>query len=237
MTFTILHANIYKANRRLEHAVKLIASLGPDIGGINEGINAVPRLRKMRRHSCIVNKQRGRGQWDTAILVHKRNTVQHWRSEKATKAVAPLKIAPARYTTSVAFLDAEGVKRKHFNVHLNAVLQNRTTGAPLVRAARVIQAGFQMALLELRVRAAKLRGRVVTISGDFNYRDRKGTTVDTDWRWSPQSVFTRLGMDWWTEGIDYIAFPKTYKITRRLVIPTNQTGSDHPWMLADLERR
>lgn len=232
-----LHANIYRANRQLDTDLRFIESLDVDVAAINEGINAVPKLKLLKGFQLVVNAVRSRGGWDTPILIRTKHKLLGWSSKQVTEAVEPSKLAPARFNTAARFLANGNRKRrhKHYCVHYNAVLQNRTTGAPLLRAARVVQARLQAIALEASARAAIARGIVVTISGDFNYRDRPGTTADTDWHYSPQKMFTRLGLTWISEGLDYFAYPEDAALETKEVISTKRTGSDHPWLLLVLK--
>jgi hypothetical protein len=235
----LLQANIYKGNKRLHDAFAVILRLDPDVVSINEGIRAVPALREagrlMARFRLVVNRVRSRGGWDTPILLNDtRNEVRGWWSRRQTRPSIPSKWAPARFTTSVAFDDEEGRTWRHFNVHLNAVIQSKRTWDPLLQAARTVWAGRQMASLERQIKRAQRRGRLVSGAGDLNWNDRRPSGAP--WKWAPQEVFARCGLAWVNVGPDWVWFPASWVVTEQGVIDQDETGSDHKWLWVDVER-
>lgn len=141
-------------------------------------------------------------------------------------------IAPDRYLTWVRF-EWKGVKYAIINMHPNAAVQNRDTGAPLSRKIKRVREFIRsMKELEEEIQSQKADGYVPVVTGDLNYRVRPGVTL---WKWSPAAVFKRNGLAFHAEGLDYIAWQATKLGKIRVnVIPASQTGSDHPWLVADL---
>ena len=237
----LLQANIMKSNPRLPEALASIEQLDPDIANLNEAINAVEPMRRrwksVHLFDVLAPKRRSRGGWDTVVLLNRvRNRLIGARSTRDTEPAAPSKWAPARFTNIVRWIPRHAVnadRGKHFDVHLNAVIQSKRTGGPLLQAARTVQAGIQMRLLQTRIRWAMRRGYDVTVAGDFNYRVRPGSKV---WKWAPENVFARCGLTFVRDGIDYIAYdPTRWRLVRREVIAREDTGSDHEWLYVELE--
>lgn len=235
----ILQANIYKGNQRLLDAMSVILRLDPDVASINEGIRAVPVFRRskrlMGRFQLFVNRVRSRGGWDTPILLNQRNEVRGWRAKRETRPSFPSKWAPARFTHRATFEDEEGRRWRHFSIHLNAVIQSKRTWGPLLQAARTRWAGVQMASLERQIKRAQRRGLLVSVAGDVNWRDVDPT--GSPWKWSPAEVFARCDLDWVSHGPDWIAFPDTWRATHEEDVDQDETGSDHKWLVVDIEPR
>lgn len=144
-------------------------------------------------------------------------------------------IAPDRYLTWVRY-KYKNVKYCIINVHPNAVVQNKKTGRFLSKKMkRVSQYIASMKRLQAEIKRQQNDGFVVIVTGDMNFRDIKAAKLV---RWGPVAIFKRCGLTYHAVGLDYVAWDSEKLVKKSMrVIPASQTGSDHPWIVADLRPR
>lgn len=127
----------------------------------------------------------------------------------------------------------------HIATHWNAALQNRMTGrvleGPRVRATETASRLLLTAVSQLRE-----EGREGWVTGDFNYRVHHTPGFQL-WEHSPQTVFTKINMAWFADGLDYLAWTPGLRLRKNHPIQvlkrdTENNRSDHPWLVGFFTR-
>lgn len=229
----IASINIYAGNKQLAKDIRTIKSLDLDVFGVQEASRRFNMLANGfdRGYRVFAPKSSIRGAKDCTTFVSRRLKVVAHSTKIISQAAAPKRVAPARWLTAVV-VEEGGERYAFLNVHLHASIQNRRTGNPL-NARRVNQYIKGIQEIERQIGAYQKAGYKVIVVGDFNYRIFKVRAFRL-WRYSPQSLFERCGLQFISDKLDYIAFSKSLKIKSRKNIPTSQTGADHPWLILDL---
>lgn len=165
-----------------------------------------------------------RGAHDTPILRRRHHQKVNAFHYKAVDASTPIKIAPERWNTGVAYRHSWGVIG-HVTAHPNAAV----IGLDPRQVDRVRKYVDQMVQLEKSIRTWRQKGYTVVVTGDLNHGS------GGDW-WAPEAMFDRLNMATWQVGVDWIAWDRRLALPKqnRQVITDN--GQDHPWLLAKFQR-
>lgn len=195
-----------------------------------------PQIKKtFKKHHLIGSDLGGKSSREVPILLRKKKRflgqgaeLISYRTRKDNRG-----IAPDRYLTWVRYKHG-GRNYCLINLHPNAAVQNRATGNVLnTSMARVKQYLKSMRALEREIKQQRADGYIVVVTGDLNFRVK--TQDGKPWKWSPEAVFARTGLDYYAVGLDYIAWDKKNLRRKRVrTIPVSRTGSDHPWIVANL---
>jgi hypothetical protein len=165
-----------------------------------------------------------RGAHDTPILRRRHHKKVESFHYKAVGPSTPIKIAPDRWNTGVAYKHPWGVIG-HVTAHPNAAV----AGLDPRNVDRVAKYVDQMAQLERSIRLWRSKGYTLVVTGDLNHGSGGPS-------WAPEAMFERLNMRTWRMGVDWIAWD------RRLALPLENrelirdNGQDHPWLLARFQR-
>lgn len=222
-TLTIGHANVLSSNPTPRRALKAIHSAGADSFGLNEGYRLVPQLKAWRDYRLTVNNNPGRAQ-ETPLLTRGRHPSFGQMCILIADGVpAVSRLAPPRWATVDLYEHPLG-DVAHINVHLHAgVLHGQLEAVLRDYAQSVKNLG---GLIEL----VRDHDCIPIVSGDVNL-----TTASKAQPYSPHALLERLGLEYWTQGLDLIAWPKRrLELKSKRLIPQTQTGSDHPFMVATL---
>lgn len=233
----VASVNIYVANKQLQADLKRLKSLGLVAIGMQETHKRYADIVKglsdtFDEYSADRDSAGGRAPQDCTIFLHKKATYLGHGAYQVSEQVGDSGIAAARWLVWVRF-QWNGHKYALLNVHLNAAIQNRKTGAPLTGIERVRQYRLSAAEVEEEIASQQQDGYNVIVVGDFNYR-RYRIANFTLWKWSPQEIFRRRGLKYIEKGLDYVAWTPTLEQRKFDEIPTSQTGSDHPWLVVNL---
>lgn len=234
----IVSANLYVGSKQKLKDARILDGLNAVAYGLQEaayGTDEVMRVMRDEYH-LFAGSEAGKSGSEVPILLRKKGTT--YLGDGAylvSNRVRPNNkgIAPDRYLTWVRY-EFSGKKYVIINMHPNAAVQNRNTGKPLRKKLKRVREYIKsMKELEEEIKSQRADGFIPIVTGDLNYRVRKGVTL---WKWSPAAVFKRNNLDYINTGLDYVAYDKNRLAKRRSkIIPTSKTGADHPWIVADLK--
>lgn len=127
----------------------------------------------------------------------------------------------------------------HVATHWNAAIQDPATGE-IKQNPRVDATVTASRLLLTEIGQLIDEGREGWVTGDFNYRVHHVPGFQL-WEHSPQTCFTKLGMTWFEDGLDYLAWTtglalRTGKRIETIARGTDRNGSDHPWLVGSFQR-
>lgn len=224
-------ANFYVGNRQPQKDAKFLASFDVDVAGIQEGHGGNNGdIRKALGKTHRLYHGNTFGAIDVPILTKRELNVVSFKSRQVSKRAEIKNIGMPRNAGILRF-KKDGQRFCFINTHLNAAVQNRATGEPLsMRIKRVYEFTQSIIALERIIKNAKKRGEHVILTGDLNFRNApRGLT----WRYSPAKLFKRTDMKFRAQGLDYVAWSDTLRMSDFEVIPTSKHGGDHPWLLAN----
>lgn len=232
MTLTIGYGNVHSGNRTPRRAIKQVRRRKPDSMGWGEAINLVDRLPNLGGYRTIVGQHDGtraqrRSVLDAPISTRREHRPLGSLAIQASEQVSPTRIAPAR-TIHGSLFQKDGVGRiAHLNGHPNAAVMGHPLTVPRVRE----YAEFMLTLSRLLdLMAAESFRRVVTM--DANWRE----SWSGDEVWSPYALFASQRMEWASDGLDVIAWDRSFDMAGREVIPAGRvTGSNHPFIFVTLK--
>jgi len=236
MNLRVASANWYYANKQPVRDAHFLVNFDPDIVGVQEGHggNAQDIKNALKgTHETFwgkpADKAKAYGALDVPVFYKKRlKVIRRW-SRQVSKRASVKDLGMPRAATIVRF-EKDGVNVTFVNTHLNAAVQG-SAGKPLTaKIKRVFEFIQSIIVLEAIIRRAQRRGDLVVVVGDMNFRKTNAGV----WKFSPIGLFNRTKLNYREVGLDYIAFSKRFKASNFKVIPTSQTGSDHPWLLLDL---
>lgn len=239
MRLKIGTANMYVGNKQPYKDAQLLNDL--DLVGFQEGHSGnaeAVRASLRQTHFTFWGKRKDAektfAMLDVPIAISRRlHLVKTWArliSHRAQKR----NIGMPRAATA-ARVEKGGYMVTFINTHTNAGVQGQNpdrTHLPL-KIKRVAEYVAGMIVLEAMIRNAIRRGDLVVLVGDLNYRKYDAGI----WKFSPRALFERTGLRYRQEGLDYIAYSRKFKLVEFKVIPTTRTGSDHPWLVAELTTR
>lgn len=239
MKIRVSSNNFYVGNKQPVKDAQFLASLNCDISGIQEGHggNAQDIKRTLAKTHVTYwatpkDKDKAFGMLDVPVVYKKSLKVyRHW-ARQISKRSQVKNIGMPRAATAVRF-EKGGYDITFINTHCNAAVQGKDpkkTNLPL-RIRRVSEYVAGMIVLERMIKNAQKRGDLVILVGDLNYHKTKAGV----WRYSPQALFKRCNLQYREQHLDYIAFSRKFTASNKQVIGTNRTGSDHPWLVLDLE--
>ena len=191
-------------------------------------LSIFPFLTTRRVYPATVGRRldlrRMRGPHDTPILRRRHHTKVASFAYKAVDASLPLKIAPERWNTGVAYKHPWDVVG-HITAHPNAGV----TGLDPRRVDRVAKYVDQLVQLEASIRRWQEREYLIVVTGDLNHAAGGES-------WAPEAMFRRLKLNTWRVGVDWIAWDKRLRLpeNHRKIITDN--GQDHPWLVATFQR-
>jgi hypothetical protein len=127
----------------------------------------------------------------------------------------------------------------HVATHWNAAIQDPATGK-MKKNERVEATVTASQRLVTEVGELIAEGREGWVTGDFNYRVHRKPGFRL-WEHSPQTCFTTLGMTWFADGLDYLAWTsglasRAGKGVESIAPGTAGNGSDHPWLVGRFTR-
>ena len=231
-------ANFYVGNTHPRRDAKLLMSLGTDLAGIQEGHSgnavaikaALPTRTVWWRKYASRYKDKNLAATDVPVVVDADiDTIKFWGRQICVRSQKE-NIGMPRAATMVRFR-YRGKTVTFINTHWNAAVQDPHTKRHLpITVKRVAQFVAGCIVTEAIIHFARLRGDLVILTGDLNYL----TVPFTPWRYSPQGLFRRTKLAYRNNGLDYIAYSKAFKATNKHVIDKSRTGSDHDWLLLDL---
>lgn len=228
----IASANFFVGNTQVKKDAEFLRDLGVEVAGIQEGHSGNAqgiRNALYKTHITWWGRANTIAEQDVPVVISRKLNVQKVWTRRISKRSQKENIGMPRNATAIRFRKEKEVYT-FINVHTNAAVQNRKTGQPLsTRIRRVAEFVAGMIILEAMIRNAKRKGHVIVV-GDLNYRTVKSGV----WKFSPQAVFKRTKMEFKAHGIDYIAWTRGLNMRNFEVIGTNKTGSDHPWLTADI---
>lgn len=197
-------------------------NLGACSVGYSEAYHLIPYLRRRPWWRIAVGElgAHPRGAGDVPVLVRRDHAVIERWAIQACDAAQPLELAPARWITGFAYEHPLGVV-EHINPHPNPYFAPRATLS--LRKAYV----ENMDALEVRIRRSLNLGRLPVVGGDLNMSRVHGMP------YAPRELFDRLGLRTWSQGVVWIAYPRSLVLTGMRVLEDN--GQDHPWLVADFE--
>lgn len=145
-----------------------------------------------------------------------------------------------RHLTVIRFHNRlTGRKKAHAHTHWNAGIQG--PHGNMLKDPRVTAAAAGSRIMEGVLRALLGEGRDLSVTGDFNWRLHDNDADFHVWEHSPKAMFGRLGLDYVTTGLDWLAWSKrSLRRVGRLVVldPGHDgNGADHPWIVARLRRK
>lgn len=163
-----------------------------------------------------------RGPGDVPVIVRRHHPLVDRWAIKACDAASPLRLAPERWITGLAYRHPLGVI-EHIAHHPNPIMNPDAT-LSMRREYR-----NSMERLEACARAALELGRLPVITGDLN------VTPASPLEFAPRQVFDRLNLKWWAVGVDWVAWHRHLVPVARRVIERDVNGQDHPWLVIDFE--
>lgn len=223
--------NVYVGNKTPRKAVRALVRTGADSIGINEGMRVLPFLRLRPRYRVIVGEggRSVRGFNDTPILTRKSLTSLGSGAFQVSEEVpASSRVAPDRWITVSCFRHRVG-NVAHVNLHPNAAVQGRDDEVPRVR-----EYAESMASLDRLLTFLSAEGFLPVVTGDVNYRPEP---MGRRWEHSPYEVFAKHKLAHQNEGLDVVAWTRELRLARKVVLHRDRTGSDHPGIVAYLDRR
>lgn len=234
----IVSANLYVGSKQKLKDAQTLDGLNAVAYGLQEAWLGDDEVMKVMRdeYNLFAAGEAGKSGQEVAVLLRKAGvTYLGDGAYLVSDRTLPNNtgIAPDRYLTWVRY-EFKGKKYVLINMHPNAAVQDKATGKFLPkRIVRVREYIKSMKELEEEIVSQKADGFIPIVTGDLNFRDIKLAAAA---RWSPTAVFKRNGMDFQAVGLDYVAWDAR-RLTKRgmKVIPTSQTGSDHPWLVVDLK--
>lgn len=234
MTIKIAYLNGYVGNKTPKRAIRRMLRGRPDSLGWGEGYHNVRNrtfggfLRYRVFNATAVAFQETKGAHDTPILTLRKHVNRGELALQVSDPSTPIKIAPARWFTASVYDTAEG-RVAHINVHPNAAVQNGSR-----ENDRIDEYAQSMEALEKLIDLFKSTECLVVVTGDLNWRQSGDNRP-----WTPEQVFKRQGMTTLWQGLDCIAYDgkKLVLVGKVEVVPTSQTGSDHPGLIATFRRR
>lgn len=233
----IVSANLYVGSKQKLKDARILDRLNAVAYGLQEatyGTDEVMRVMQDEYH-LFAGSEAGKSGSEVPILLRKKGTT--YLGDGAylvSNRVRPDNkgVAPDRYLTWVRF-EFRGKKYVLINMHPNAAVQNKKTGRFLSKKIKRVREYIKsMKELEEEIKAQKADGFIPIVTGDLNFRNIKAAALV---HWSPTSVFNRNGMNFHAVGLDYVAWDSRRLSKKRIrVIPRSRTGSDHPWIVANL---
>lgn len=226
----IITANVYTANHSELQAREALESRGADLIGTQEA-HWLAGLDGYKRH---------RPDWagdrfsvHNAIFLSQVHRYEGHGGYRVTDTIEGDKFGPARWITWCRGL-VDGHQLVHIDTHINAQIQNRTTGA-LHSGPRVDEARKHMRALVREIRRQRADGWDPVVTLDSNYARRDGQR--RLWRHSPHRAFPRAGLLYLPRHIDGIAVPKGSTV--QVAGPFDIPGSDHRGLelTVDIPRR
>lgn len=216
--------NVHSGNKTPRRALRLLTAPEPDTIGINEARRIMDLLALRRRYRLIVGEggRDPRGFHDTPILTRRSLVSLGSAAFQISEQVKPVRIAPDRWVTVSCFGHPVGPVA-HLNLHPNAAVQGRDEALPRVR-----EYAESMASLDRLLTFLDAEGFLCVVTGDVNYRPEPGRKR---WDSSPYEVFARHRLTHQNEGVDVVAWPRTLRLGRSVVLDKDRTGSDHPGLV------
>lgn len=238
MKIKVSTSNFYVGNRQPTKDAHFLANLGCDLSGVQEGHsgNAVAIRNAIHWHHTVFwghskNADVAKSFMDVPVVVDKRKVkpIKFWTRRLCGRSETK-DIGMPRSAT-MARVSKGGYNITLINTHLNAAVQSRKTKAHLsTRIRRVLYYTKSIVILESIIHYARLRGDLIVLTGDLNYRTKSGGI----WWFSPQALFKRCGMSYRNDGLDYIAYSSKFKPSHFNKISQTRTGADHPWLTLEL---
>ena len=233
-------SNFYVGNKQPRKDAAFLLQQGIDLGGIQEGHGNAKDIEAVAKTAGTHNVFWGSGKdaekdfatLDVPVVYRKTLKVKRIWTRLISHRAQVKNIGMPRAATAIRFFH-NNQSYTFINTHTNAAVQNRNTGEPLsTKINRVVEYIAGMVVLQAMITNAKRRGDHVILTGDLNYRVRRpGATI---WQHSPQALFAANKMTYVNSGLDYIAYTGGLVASNFKIIPTTQTGSDHPWLVVDL---
>jgi len=232
-TFKVLHAPLHGSSATKSELLRAVRRAAVVRVAFSEAYKHGPTLSRLLSWRAVIGPptpkdSRGRLVTRDVILMIKRGS-KHVDSGVifGSAASSPLKIAPTRFIT----WSIDGVNGKPLAViglHPHAGVWTNWNSDRAVKYRR------NMRRLEALVRLLRIRYGAdldIVVMGDLNYPN-----VRDGRHRAPRQVFTRLGMSWVSNGVDWVAFSKTLRLVDSQIIPKGTNGQDHPWLEVELER-
>lgn len=234
----IASVNFYVFNKTPDRDVKRLQRENLDVIGFQEAQNDLHNIRKgLPNHRILWSERRPKwyGAREVAVAL-KRGTPFIDSNAREVSDLEPgeeRKVFKSRWITVVKF-KKHGRKCAIINYHGNATLQDKRTGK-LLRSAQRVQEWLEASvIIERRIKRLQKRGYQVFVTGDWNYRNMKsirGFRLDY---FSPQRIFARCNLEFMEHGLDYVAWPESWKIAGYEIIHHEQHGGDHDWLIVEV---
>ena len=233
----IASINFYAVNRQAREDLNRIQNdLQPDVVGFQELIRHLGLAEDTLTNYRLLNARRDDTAASNEVTVGVRNrlTVRGWYALHVSQVTqeSETRVFKNRWATVVKFL-WKGQRWAILNYHGNALIQDRSTGDPLENE-RVLEYRRAAIEIETHIKSLQQEGFRVIVTGDFNYR-RYSLRGFVLWYYSPQAIFERCNLSYAEKGLDYVAWPSCFNSVKQTLVPISQTGSDHPWLVVDID--
>lgn len=233
----IASINFYMGNKQPKKDISFIKHLNLDAFGLQEGWRHVELIDKeLPSHKVYWGKSNTRAAREVGVGLNvKRNEFLGYGAKEVSDVERgeETKIFKSRYTTTVRF-KRDNKKYAIINYHGNAVVQSKRTGKLLRHLERVREWLEASVWIESKIKRLQDKGYDVFVTGDWNYRRMKVKGFRLDY-YSPQRIFNRNKLSYVERGLDYVAYPERFKRKKVQIIGTDETGSDHPWLVVEVE--
>lgn len=222
--------NVYVGNKDKARAVAVAAGTRSHSWGWAEGAGLARLTRRRTGYKTLsaggFNFEDPRDADDCIMMVRKGLTVRHFSMTQVCDDAEQRKVAHDRTFSMLAY-EWGGLHVCHIAIHPNWIVGFDRKGPGVVR--EYIKS--MRALDGMLTMARSLRWAPV-VTGDYNTRknDRKDYLDVFD-------VLEKHKLRVRMEGIDGVAWDRRLDLKGWKVIPKRQTGSDHPWIVADFRRR
>ena len=227
------HGNFYFKNRRPAQAVQVMRSTHSHSFGGNECVNVVDRLSNLTGYHEL--KPFGfadqRDAKDCITVVRKSLAVKHFSMTQVCRDTDPRKLAKDRVFSMVTYQHPAVGPVCHINIHPNPINFIRNDEAEPDIVDQFVRS---MRNLDRMIKFSLMMGWHPVVTGDYNL-----DVVNAKQRsyLNMYDLFAKYDMSYRTKHIDGIAWCNHLKLKRLHVITGDRTGSDHPWLIADLVRR
>lgn len=228
---TVASANLYAGNPTPGRAIDALLAHEPVFVGISEGYRHLHELRGVDGYRMFFGEgaeDHRRGAKDTPVLARADAPMLLQSSVKAANRATPARIAPDRFITVSARL-VLGRRVALVNQHPHAAIAGAAHRSP--QPARLTEYDRQSRALLATLTWLHALGFEPWVTGDHNVQ----LGAHLPGLLTPYDVFRELGYEWFGQGLDSIAWQTgRWRRVDGEVIPTDLTGSDHPFVVATL---
>lgn len=232
----VLTGNVYVGNDYPQKCANKLKDLNPHAAALQEASNCLGVLANTLTGHRLTYDDSCKASKGVAVLTLKNMDASGGGGGiVCCDAVGDTKCGKERWLTyQVTRLPGNDKRRVVIGSHFNCNVQ-KDDGTPSGSAMVDKYKTHSQRLVDV-VKMWQAIGWSPIVAADFNYRlkgkiDTPGEAPD----WSPYGIARQCGLHYEAKGIDGIMWnPDRYALDHRQVIPQEQTGSDHDWLMVYL---